>query len=143
MDSSGWLSALALFLAVGLLAESVRQLRRRWLLVKVEGHSMEPALRDGGEVLARRTRRFETGRVAVVLAPDPVLGWAETRRTGSRDALWLKRIAAGPGEPMPDSGDPVPAGHYFLLSDNPIGADSRRHGPCPAAAMVGVVIREF
>jgi signal peptidase I len=141
MTSSEWLSVLALIAVAGLMAESVRQLRRRWVLVKVEGVSMEPVLRDGHEVLAKRTRRIATGDIVVVAAPDPELGWAEA--TKAKAPWWIKRVAAGPGEPMPGSGEAVPAGHYFLLSDNPAGADSRRHGPCPAAAVFGTMIREF
>ena len=102
MTSSDWFLPLALILAVALMAESVRQLRRRWVLVKVEGVSMEPALRDGHEVLAKRTRRIVTGDVVVVAAPDPDLGWAEARR--AKAPWWVKRVAAGPGEPMPGGG---------------------------------------
>lgn len=137
-----WLSALALVAAVALMIEGVRQLRRRWILVKVEGTSMEPGLHDGDEVLAKRTRGIEVGQVAVVAAPDPRLGWAEIAKR-HRGPWWVKRVAAGPGEPMPGGGGPVPAGHYFLLGDNPAGDDSRRHGPCPAAAITGVMIRKF
>ena len=142
MDANLWLSALALVAAVALLIEGVRQLRRRWLLVKVEGVSMEPELRDGDEVLAKRTRTIEAGRVVVVVAPDPLLGWAEPPKR-PRGPWWVKRVAAGPGEPMPGSDEPVPAGHYFLLSDNSDGEDSRRHGPCPAESIAGVMIRKF
>ncbi|WP_035700313.1 S24/S26 family peptidase [Glycomyces tenuis] len=142
MDANLWLSALALLAAVALFIEGVRQLRRRWVLVKVEGVSMEPALRDGDEVLAKRTRRIEVGQIVVAAAPDPTLGWAEPPKA-RRGPWWIKRVAAGPGESMPGSGDAVPAGHYFLLSDNPAGDDSRRHGPCPAAAIAGVMIRKF
>lgn len=141
MDSSSWFYPLLLVAAVALTVESVRQLRRRWVLVKVEGASMEPTLHDGHEVLAKRSRRIATGDIVVAAAPDPRLGWAEARR--AKAPWWIKRVAAGPGDPMPGSGDPVPAGHYFLLSDNPAGEDSRRHGPCPAAAVFGPVIREF
>ncbi|GAB3644589.1 S26 family signal peptidase [Glycomyces tarimensis] len=141
MEANIWLSVLALVAAVALLIESVRQLRRRWLLVNVEGASMEPALREGDEVLARRTRRIEVGQVVVVAAPDPVLGWSEQRP--KRGPWWVKRVAAGPGDPMPGTEDEVPAAHYFLLSDNPAGEDSRRHGPCPAEAVAGVMIRKF
>ncbi|WP_051703893.1 S24/S26 family peptidase [Glycomyces sp. NRRL B-16210] len=141
MGSSAWISVLALVAAVALTAEGVRQLRRRWVLVKVEGVSMEPALRDGAEVLAKRTRRVAVGDVVVVAAPDPDLGWAEERAL--RAPWWVKRIAAGPGEPMPGSGGAVPPDHYFLLGDNPAGEDSRRHGPCPAALVLGVMVREF
>lgn len=142
MDANLWLSALALVAAVALLIEAVRQLRRRWLLVKVEGVSMEPELRDGDEVLAKRTRNIETGRVVVVVAPDPLLGWAEPLKR-PRGPWWVKRVAAGPGDPMPGSDEPVPPGHYFLLSDNPAGEDSRRHGPCPGGSIAGVMVRKF
>ncbi|MFC3491405.1 S24/S26 family peptidase [Glycomyces rhizosphaerae] len=141
MTSSDWLSALALIAVFALMIESVRQLRRRWVLVKVEGVSMEPALREGQEVLAKRTRRIAAGDIVVVAAPDSQLGWADLKR--AKAPWWVKRIAAGPGEPMPGSGEPVPPGHYFLLSDNPAGEDSRRHGPCPANLIVGSVIRSF
>jgi signal peptidase I len=136
-----WLFPLLLVVVVLLMAESVRQLRRRWVLVKVEGVSMEPELRDGQEVLAKRTRRIKTGDVVVVAAPDPQLGWADIKR--AKAPWWVKRIAAGPGEPMPGSSGTVPPGHYFLASDNPAGEDSRRHGPCPANLIVGSVIRSF
>jgi signal peptidase I len=141
MTSSDWFLVLALIAAVLLAAESVRQLRRRWVLVKIEGASMEPALHDGDEVLAKRTRRLATGDIVVLAAPDPQLGWAE--RKHAKSPWWVKRITAGPGEPMPGSGEPVPPGHYFLLSDNPAGEDSRRHGPCPGNLIVGSVIRSF
>ncbi|MEU5153217.1 S24/S26 family peptidase [Glycomyces sp. NPDC021274] len=141
MTSSDWVFVLALIASVVLTAESVRQLRRRWVLVKIEGASMEPALHDGDEVLAKRTRRIGTGDIVVVAAPDPQLGWAELKR--AKSPWWVKRITAGPGEPMPGSGEPVPPGHYFLLSDNPAGEDSRRHGPCPGNLIVGSVIRTF
>lgn len=141
MTSSDWFFVVALLVVAALMAESVRQLRRRWLLVKVEGVSMEPALRDGQEVLAKRTRRIATGDIVVVAAPDPQLGWAEAKR--AKAPWWVKRVAAGPGEAAPGSGGTVPPGHYFLLSDNPAGEDSRRHGPCPGNLIVGSVIRSF
>ncbi|GAB3225824.1 hypothetical protein GCM10027447_15540 [Glycomyces halotolerans] len=142
MEGNWWLSALAVLAAVALLVEGVRWLRRQWMLVNVEGASMEPELHDGDEVLARRTRRIATGQIVVAAAPDPELGWAEARKR-PRGPWWVKRVAAGPGEQVPGSNDRVPAGHYFLLSDNPAGDDSRRHGPCPANLVAGVMIRKF
>ncbi|GAA2304384.1 hypothetical protein GCM10009853_071730 [Glycomyces scopariae] len=139
MGSSDLLFPLLLIAAVALTAESVRQLRRRWVLVKVEGASMEPALKDGDEVLAKRTKRIAVGDVVVVAAPDPELGWAETRR--AKAPWWIKRVAAGPGETAPGSGGPVPEGHYYLLGDNPAGDDSRRHGPCPERMVFGTMVR--
>nr|WP_277605539.1 S26 family signal peptidase [Glycomyces sp. L485] len=112
------------------------------MLVNVDGESMEPALRDGDEVLAKRTRRIEVGQIVVVAAPDPLLGWAEPPKKG-RGPWWVKRVAAVAGEPMPGSDETVPPGHYFLLSDNPVGEDSRRHGVCPARMIAGVMVRKF
>ncbi|MFG3339877.1 S24/S26 family peptidase [Glycomyces sp. NPDC048151] len=141
MTSSNWFFVLALVAVAVLMAESVRQLRRRWVLVKVEGVSMEPALRDGQEVLAKRTRRIATGDIVVVAAPDPQLGWADI--TKAKAPWWVKRVTAVAGEPMPGASGTVPPGHYFLGADNPAGEDSRRHGPCPANLIVGSVIRSF
>ena len=141
----GLLAVVAVF---ALLVEAVWLLRRRWMLVTVSGPSMEPTLSDGDDILARRARRARTGQIVVVAEPDPVLGWSqppEARRFGGRPEgpYWVKRVAASPGEPMPGSQEPVPAGHYFLISDNPAGEDSRRHGPCPAAAVLAVMGREL
>jgi signal peptidase I len=141
MASSYWFYPLLLIVAVALTVESVRQLRRRWVLVKVEGASMEPALKDGDEVLAKRTKRIQTGDIVVVAAPDPDLGWAEVRRL--KAPWWIKRVAAGPGETAPGSAEAVPAGHYYLLGDNPAGEDSRRHGPCPEKMIFGTMVRGF
>lgn len=147
--SSWWVNLLAIVVAFALFIEAVRLLRGRWLVVTVEGGSMEPTLHAGDEVLAKRARKAETGQIVVVTAPDPLLGWAEApgpRRFGGRPKgpYWVKRVAAEPGEPMPGSGDPVPPGHYFLLGDNSAATDdSRRHGPCPPEALAGVMIRKF
>ncbi|MEU6247254.1 S26 family signal peptidase [Glycomyces sp. NPDC047010] len=141
MGSSNWFFPVLLIVAAALVAESVRQLRRRWTLVKVEGRSMEPALKDGGEVLAKRTRRIAVGDVVVVAAPDPALGWAELRR--AKAPWWIKRVAAGPGDTVPGTDETVPAGHYYLLSDNPEGEDSRRHGPCPEQMIFGTMVHGF
>jgi signal peptidase I len=138
-----------------LVALSVIWLRRRWIAVTVTGVSMEPALHAGDEILARRTRRIAVGQIVVAAAPDPLLGWAEgggaadtprrkrTPRRGDGRQWWVKRVAAGPGDPMPGTDGPVPDGHYFLLSDNPVGEDSRRHGPCPAGAILGVLVHKI
>lgn len=58
----------------------------------------------------------------------------------------VKRVAAGPGDPVPPgigTTDPtVPAGMVVLLGDNPAeSADSRQFGYVPAELVIGVVLR--
>lgn len=60
----------------------------------------------------------------------------------------VKRVAAGPGDPVPPgigTTDPtVPAGMVVLLGDNPAeSADSRQFGYVPAELVIGVVLRHL
>jgi nickel-type superoxide dismutase maturation protease len=91
------------------------------LRVKVAERSMEPALRPGDWLLARRTRRIRVGQI--VLARHP----------GQPDLLIVKRAAR-----RVDGG-------WWLESDNPhAGAvDSRRFGPVPASLVEGRVLVRY
>ncbi|MFI6964081.1 S26 family signal peptidase [Streptomyces sp. NPDC050255] len=119
--------------------------RRRLLLTTVHGRSMEPALRDGDTVLVRRVpqRRLRTGQIVIcpVQLPD---GATFLPPPGSeRHHLWIKRIAALPGDPLPPGvpGHPgrVPEGSAILLGDNrEASIDSRRTGPVPLDRIIGV-----
>jgi nickel-type superoxide dismutase maturation protease len=96
----------------------------RWtplLRVKVAERSMEPALRPGDWLLARRTRRVRAGQI--VLARHP----------GRPDLLIVKRAAR-----RVDGG-------WWLESDNPdAGAvDSRRFGPVPDSLLQGRVLVRY
>lgn len=124
-----------------------RLLRTRLLAVTVTGPSMEPALHDGDRVLVRRrARRVARGDV-VVLEPPP--GASDEGLT--HEGLIIKRIAAGPGDPVPafmaerldvPPGSIVPPGHYLVLGDNrPVSIDSRRFGYVPRTLLTGRVIR--
>jgi nickel-type superoxide dismutase maturation protease len=96
---------------------------KRWplLRVTVAERSMEPALRPGDWLLARRTRRVRPGQA--------VLAW-HPQRPGF---LLVKRIAWE--EP----------GGWWLASDNPgAGAvDSARFGPVPREQVVAVVLLRY
>ncbi|BEL05297.1 S26 family signal peptidase [Actinoplanes sichuanensis] len=112
-------------------------LRRRLLLVTVEGVSMEPTYRPGDRLLVRRTGLAGVRRgAAVVFAAPP----------GTDLRFMVKRAAALPGDPVP-AGIPVadtvvPAGHLVILGDNSArSADSRTMGFLPAGDVVGVVVR--
>jgi signal peptidase I len=113
-------------------------LRRAFLLVRVEGASMEPALRAGDRVLVRRIRgdRVRRGQVVVVAEADA--------------RLTIKRAAAVPGDPVPHEvartlGEPVvPAGRLVLLGDNRARSrDSRAVGYFGTDRLLGVVANCF
>jgi signal peptidase I len=124
-------------------------LRRRYLAVRVHGPSMQPTLRSGQLVLARRTRldRVRRGQLVVVAFPPDPPGVPPV----PDNPRWLiKRAAALPGDPVPAevhaSGAvpdaTVPAGRLIVLGDNSAASfDSRRAGYFPGDALFGVVVR--
>ena len=105
---------------------------------------MAPALSDGDRVLASRAAyRFDSpGKGDVVLLGTSVAG-TET----------VKRIVAGPGDPLPSDAEandpPAARGHpadrlttdeYYVLGDNrAISRDSRVFGPVSRREIVGRV----
>lgn len=159
MDS--WsLPLAACAVAIGLLAALAVLLRRNLHVVTVVGTSMEPSLSHGDRVLVRRcgVTRIARGDV-VVLNADRPLGWPDGRPIvlGPRKSLitMIKRVAALPGETLPDhlreapalrTGTVVPPDAVVVLGDNaehPRNQDSRRHGPFPARWVTGKVIRRL
>jgi signal peptidase I len=139
-------------LAVGAVAVGYR-LRRRWLIVTVTGVSMEPTLNDGDKVLVRRVRAARVGRGQLVVlegnaGSGPVPGLGHGRL--------IKRVAALPGDPVPDevavvldaAATPpdgrVPAGSLVVLGDNSAASvDSRVLGFFGTDRVIGVVVRAF
>lgn len=122
-------------------------------MARVRGESMTPTYYDGQWLLVRRMDW-----------PAPPLqdGDVIVFRLG-RDLL-VKRIAAVPGQPMPDAepywprrpwgdhlgqagaelaGPPVvPTGYLYVLGDNAaVSDDSRSFGPVPMTAVLGRVLR--
>jgi len=107
---------------------------KRWplLRVAVAERSMEPALRPGDWLLARRTRRVRPGQL--------VLAW-HPQRPGF---LLVKRAARW----VPAAGRPAAGGApggWWLASDNPAAGavDSARFGPVPADGIVAVVVLRY
>lgn len=83
--------------AVGLIAV----IRRGFVMVRVTGSSMSPTLRDGQWLLARRChdRAVRAGQIIVFrVASD---------RSAISPALRVKRIVAGPGDPVPEGLQPA------------------------------------
>jgi signal peptidase I len=145
-----WLGLLLVVLLCGL--TGFVWLRKRHLVITVEGPSMLPAYRHGDMVLVRRRsgHRVRTGQVVVADLPDEVrpipAGVSEAEALLNRRVI--KRVAAiaGAETPLPVKafGYLVPGGSLVLLGDNPDGSgDSRLYGFVPVSAVVGVVVRRL
>ncbi|WP_431932905.1 S26 family signal peptidase [Nonomuraea jabiensis] len=133
------------FLAVacglaGLVLLAVR-LRVTYLVIRVSGDSMAPALTHGDRLLARRTdlAALRKGQIAVVSSPHQI---------GSE--FLVKRVAALPGDPVPErvrrivADDVVPAGRFVLIGDNTeVSFDSREHGFFHADDLRAVTVRKL
>jgi signal peptidase I len=142
------LGALAVLTAVVVVA------RRRIAVVSVTGQSMEPTLTAGDRVVVRRTRlrSVRTGQIVVVETPTAGREWRlePAGRDLKRDWM-IKRVAAVPGEPLPDGlpaaiadSAAVPDGTLVVLGDNPpMSLDSRHLGYIPGERLLGVVVRSL
>jgi signal peptidase I len=142
------------------LTAAVWLLRRQLAVVTVSGPSMRPAFQPGDRVLVRRARlgRLRPGSAVLLERPDECRGWITPRPRwpGRSRVLMIKRVAALPGDPVPDlthpaqafsrqppasPGHQVPDGTFVVLGDNPGGSyDSRVFGYCPAERLLGVVV---
>jgi signal peptidase I len=136
-----------------LLAMVLVAVRRRFVVVRVVGTSMQPTLRDGERVLVRRTelQRVRRGQLVVFasfsLGPDSTVVPAMPG-----DPPWLvKRAIALPGDPVPHEQVPllrdatlaqVPPGRIVVLGDNQSASfDSRRAGYIDGNTLLGIVVR--
>lgn len=145
-----WSLMIACPLAAAVLALVV--IRRRFIVVKVTGTSMTPALMPGDRVLVRRGARHElrAGRIVVFGPPrDECSVWASD---GPMAPIpWtIKRVAAVPGDAVPEAARPavggtalVPPGMLVVLGDNAGSIDSRTWGFVPAADVLGVAVRRL
>jgi signal peptidase I len=124
-------------------------LRGRFVVVTVDGTSMQPTYRPGDRLLVRRTsaNRLRRGDVVVVTASpatSPPFGAVGHRR-------WVvKRIAGLPGQAVPPEvartvpHATVPAGQLILLGDNaPDSIDSRMAGCYADDRVLGIVLRQL
>jgi type IV secretory pathway protease TraF len=124
-----WLLAVAFVLVVGVFLVA----RNRLLLVTVNGDSMTPDLCRGDVVLVRRSRRTNTGDIALL-------------RLDATTVPMVKRVVAVAGEPVPAelrqavALPVVPAGTVVIRGTTTDSLDSRRLGPVQVSRVVGVVI---
>jgi signal peptidase I len=142
-----WLAAIAVVAGI---SAWLARLRRRYLVVTVEGYSMTPTYGHGDRVLVRRDRRPRTGDVALVDLPEALrpIPPGVSPADSLRNRRVIKRVAASAGErtplPVDVAGPVVPSGHLVLLGDNPDGSgDSRQYGYVPIGAVGGVVVRSL
>jgi signal peptidase I len=138
--------------ALTTLAAAIVIVRRQIAIITIIGQSMEPALTAGDRVLVRRTRlrSVRTGQIVVIERPGPGGSWTGKPPRNDIGRSWLiKRVAAIPGEPLPDEMPApftdariVPEGRLIVLGDNrDVSMDSRFFGYVPLERMLGVVIR--
>lgn len=128
-------------------------LRRRYVVVTVQGHSMQPSLRPGERVLVRRCGLVEVrrGDIVVLEPPTPLPYAGRLPPTGRlRGRRWnVKRVTALPGDPVPAgvAGDGelvVPQGALVVLGDNrAASADSRQYGFFSGERLLGTVKRRL
>ena len=96
----------------------------RWIFGRTEryrvvGESMMPTLLDGEFVLVASTPDVREDQIVLARHPDDA------------ELVMLKRVTR------------IVDDRYFLMSDNPAGTDSRRFGPVPRSAIMGVVEARF
>lgn len=149
-------------------ALSLLWVRRRLLRVEIIGRSMNPTFAPGDKVFARRVglSQLRTGDVVVVegvpTTRESLTAYRDSRVTSYQvverndtfigltpaTAHWvIKRVAALPGEPVPESvrevihDDVVPSGSLVVLGDNlDHSMDSRHYGYIPEANVLGRVV---
>jgi signal peptidase I len=138
--------------AVTAVAAATALAAARWLysVVTVHGPSMLPALADGDRLLARRcgAGRLQPGQLVIFREPG-LPGLRPVWLTGAGQGRWvIKRVAAVPGDQVPDSVRPatggaltVPRGCVVVLGDGPESQDSRHWGFIPASHVLGVGVR--
>jgi signal peptidase I len=122
-------------LAAGFLA----WLRSRYLMVAVVGGSMEPTLRPGDRVLARRVRRAPR-RGSIVVLRTAAVAPADGPSSDLPDLL-VKRVVAVAHDPVPDGPGAIPPGRLYVRGDAARSYDSREWGPIPVDAVAAHVIR--
>jgi signal peptidase I len=136
--------------------------RRRYLVVIVEGRSMEPAYRAGERVLVRRARTvraIQAGQIVVFRSPGvadpydlPGIPREAIKHVFPDTRLLIKRAVAVPGDPVPRDRIPslrdvpesaVPLDRFIVLGDNPaVSFDSREYGYLRGEHLVGVALRK-
>ncbi|MEH1124894.1 S26 family signal peptidase [Micromonospora sp. CPCC 206061] len=140
---------IAAMIAFAAAVAGVATARRRFLIIDVTGDSMGPSLVHGDRLLVHRTRRFRVGSIVVAHHQQ---GRPRGASADPAATAWLvKRVAALPGDPVPESVAPavgghsrhVPDGMTVLLGENSQSIDSRLWGFVPLNDIEGVVVKRL
>jgi len=102
-------------------------LRRRVFVVRVRGLSMSPTYGDGERIVMVRSTRVRRGDVVAFRPPT------------QDDGPAVKRVAGLAGDAP--AGEPVPAGHAFLVGDAGRSLDSGVYGPVALDRVIGRAVR--
>lgn len=163
-----WSAVLAAGFPVLLALTAVAVVRRRFVVVTVRGISMHPTLAPGDRLVLDRRRAATAARGDIV----GVVTGGERRDPGpARRQVYVKRVAAVAGDPLPpgvppppggaapagaDPGSPpagtgtgggagerpaVPDGMLVVLGDGRFSLDSTTWGCVPRTGVLGVAIR--
>lgn len=115
-------------------------IRRRSLLITVQGNSMSPTYRNGDRLLVRRGQECQVGDVVVFHHPRPIEGGPP---------MLVKRVAAVAGDPVPEEvrsrvdDSHVPPERLVVLGDSSHSLDSRNLGFIATGALLGTVVRQL
>jgi len=141
---------IAAYLATSALVVVLVLIRRRFVVVRINGESMSPSYRPGEKILLRRRThtRIHVGDVVMFERPDDDGNWDKpvTARLAARRWL-IKRVAGVGGDPVPlGTANPrgtqtVPGGCFVAFGDASRSFDSRHFGFVPAERVIGTVVR--
>jgi signal peptidase I len=142
-------------------AALIAWLRRSYVVIDVEGPSMQPTLSSGDRVLVRRRlwRHMRAGDIVVAenrhhLTNPVTTADARRRFRNLSGHTWIiKRAVAMPGDPVPaavaatvsaSANTLVPNRCMVVLGDNPaLSTDSRHYGYLTGDRVLGVVVRRL
>lgn len=138
------------FISIGIVVclGALLVLRHTFLVIAVEGSSMEPALTSGQNVLFRRqTGRLRVGDIVAIRMPLDHSFPSELPLTARPGDSWLiKRVVALESAPIPariphNDSEVVPIGSLVVQGDSMMSLDSRTWGCIPISRVSGIAIR--
>lgn len=114
--------------------------RRRFMMVRVVGSSMEPTFATGELVVARRMPGAGPVGLGDVVVVDSDAVLSDSADRDGLPAHLVKRVVATAGEIVPGQPDRVvPPDHVWIEGDGASTMDSRHFGPVPTVSVAGLI----